>query len=82
MLSRTSENWTGATGYVQDLLASNISNICKIDGVEFYLCGPPQMMNSTIDLLKANNVDISDIAYDEFIALKEHQKEHFSKQQD
>lgn len=66
VLSRSSENWTGATGYVQDLLALNISNICKIDGVEFYLCGPPQMMNSTIELLKENNVDISDIAYDEF----------------
>jgi Na(+)-translocating NADH:ubiquinone oxidoreductase F subunit len=66
VLSRPSEYWTGAKGYVQDLLTSNISNICKIDGVEFYLCGPPEMMNSTIELLKEHNVDASDIAFDKF----------------
>ena len=66
VLSRPSEYWTGAKGYVQDLLTSNISKICKIDGVEFYLCGPPEMMNSTIELLKENNIDASDIAFDKF----------------
>jgi Na+-transporting NADH:ubiquinone oxidoreductase subunit F len=67
VLSRATENWAGATGYVQDLLTININKICQIEGIEFYLCGPPEMMKTTIDLLKAKNIDASNIAFDEFI---------------
>ena len=66
VLSRATENWAGATGYVQDLLTLNINKICQIEGVEFYLCGPPDMMSTTIDLLKTKNIDASNIAFDEF----------------
>lgn len=66
VLSRATEEWTGATGYVQDLLTLNINKICQIEGVEFYLCGPPEMMNTTINLLKSKNIDASNIAFDEF----------------
>ncbi len=66
VLSRATGNWAGATGYVQDLLTLNINKICQIEGVEFYLCGPPDMMSSTIDLLKTKNIDASNIAFDEF----------------
>lgn len=66
ILSRPSEEWAGAKGYIQELLASNIDNICQIKGVEFYLCGPPKMMLETINLLKTKNVDASNIAFDEF----------------
>lgn len=66
VLSRPSKYWTETKGYVQDLLATNISDICKIDSVEFYVCGPPEMMKTTIELLKENNVDASDIAFDRF----------------
>lgn len=67
VLSRPHKNWSGAKGYVQDLLTSNINKICQIDGVEFYLCGPPNMMSATINLLKTKNVDATNIAFDEFI---------------
>ena len=66
VLSRPHKNWSGAKGYVQDLLTSNINKICQIDGVEFYLCGPPNMMSATINLLKTKNVDATNIAFDEF----------------
>lgn len=66
VLSRATEEWTGATGYVQDLLTLNINKICQIEGVEFYLCGPPEMMNTTINLLKSKNIGASNIAFDEF----------------
>ena len=66
VLSRGTESWTGATGYVQDLLSLSINQISQIKGVEFYLCGPPDMMSTTIDLLKTKNIDESNIAFDKF----------------
>ena len=66
VLSRPSNEWSGAKGYVQDLLKLNINSICQIEGVEFYLCGPPNMMSVTIDLLKTKNVNANNIAFDEF----------------
>ena len=67
VLSNPLEAWSGAKGYVQELLLSNIDNICQIEGVEFYLCGPPNMMSATINLLKTKNIDANNIAFDEFI---------------
>lgn len=66
VLSRPSNEWSGAKGYVQDLLKLNINSICQIEGMEFYLCGPPNMMSVTIDLLKTKNVNANNIAFDEF----------------
>ena len=66
VLSKPPEGWSGAKGYIQELLASNLDNICQIKGIEFYLCGPPKMMSETINLLKTKNVDASNIAFDEF----------------
>ena len=66
ILSKPPEGWSGAKGYIQDILASNIDNICQLKGIEFYLCGPAQMMSETINLLKTKNVDASNIAFDEF----------------
>jgi len=66
VLSRPTDDWTGAIGYVQELLALNINQICQIEGVEFYLCGPPKMMSTTIALLKTKHINASNIAFDEF----------------
>ncbi|AOW75715.1 Na+-transporting NADH:ubiquinone oxidoreductase subunit F [Colwellia sp. PAMC 20917] len=66
VLSQPSAEWTGAKGYVQELLKLQIEGISQINNVEFYLCGPPDMMSTTIDLLKTKNVDASNIAFDEF----------------
>ena len=66
VLSRPSSDWPGATGYVQDILELNINNVDHIDGVEFYLCGPANMMSATIDLLKTKNVNANNIACDDF----------------
>ena len=66
VLSRPSNEWSGAKGYVQDLLELNINSVCQIEDVEFYLCGPANMMSATIDLLKTKNVNANNIAFDEF----------------
>jgi Na+-transporting NADH:ubiquinone oxidoreductase subunit F len=66
VLSNPSAEWTGAKGYVQKLLKLQMKGISQINNVEFYLCGPPDMMSTTIELLKTKNVDASNIAFDEF----------------
>jgi Na(+)-translocating NADH:ubiquinone oxidoreductase F subunit len=66
VLSQPSPEWMGAKGYVQELLKLQIKGISQINNVEFYLCGPPDMMSTTIELLKTKNVDASNIAFDEF----------------
>ena len=66
VLSKPHTKWTGAKGYVQDLLNVYIEGISQIERVEFYLCGPPEMMNETMSLLKEKRVDTSNIAFDEF----------------
>ena len=71
-LSRKDENWLGATGYVQEILALNLDNLIEqesgdITNIEFYLCGPQGMMSETIVLLKSKGVIDSAILFDEFI---------------
>lgn len=66
VLSRPPNGWSGAKGYVQDLLKLHINSICQIENVEFYLCGPNNMMSATINLLKTKNVNAKNIAFDEF----------------
>lgn len=66
VLSRPSKEWVGAQGYVQDLLKSKFKEIGQIQGMEFYLCGPANMMTATLDLLKTNKVDANNIAFDSF----------------
>jgi len=65
-LSKPSDDWLGATGYAQEILALNLDNLDHIDNIEFYLCGPQNMMTQTINLLKAKGVKESAIAFDEF----------------
>jgi Na(+)-translocating NADH:ubiquinone oxidoreductase F subunit len=65
-LSRASDEWLGATGYVQQILELNLSTIDELDNIDFYLCGPQAMMTDTIKLLKARGVKDSAIAFDKF----------------
>jgi Na(+)-translocating NADH:ubiquinone oxidoreductase F subunit len=68
-LSQTNENWLGATGYVQEVLALNFEHLTahgELSNVEFYLCGPEGLMSETIALLKEKGVDESAIFFDEF----------------
>lgn len=81
VLSRASDNWQGASGYVQTHLAADFDAILSTaspslsnsnskseskSACEFYLCGPTAMMNSSIELLKSKGVKDSQIAFDDF----------------
>lgn len=66
VLSKPDEEWLGAAGYAQHILALNLDSLGDIGNLEFYLCGPQGMMDEVIALLKAKGVDDDDIRFDLF----------------
>ncbi len=66
VLSRPDEDWLGATGYAQHVLALNWSRIVEQGEPEFYLCGPKGLMDDTIRLLHDKGVPETNIAFDVF----------------
>ena len=61
------DNWTGQTGFI---------NVCLVDAylsthedpaeIEYYLCGPPPMINAVIHSLHEMGVEDDMIFYDKF----------------
>ena len=66
VLSKPDEEWLGAAGYAQDILALNLDSLGEVGGLEFYLCGPQGMMDEVIALLQAKGVSDDDIRFDLF----------------
>ncbi len=54
--------WTGARGYCTDL----IDKYCQPAGTDFYLCGPPAMIDSVRDALRGQAAG-GELFYDRFI---------------
>ncbi|NRA82943.1 MAG: 2Fe-2S iron-sulfur cluster binding domain-containing protein [Gammaproteobacteria bacterium] len=67
VLSRSDDHWQGAKGYVQHIMAQDLATIDRLENIEFYLCGPKQMMKDTIELLKSYGVNDDTIACDDFV---------------
>ncbi|WNC68680.1 2Fe-2S iron-sulfur cluster-binding protein [Thalassotalea nanhaiensis] len=65
-LSQPDESWHGAVGHAQNTLKSKLTALGNIDNIEFYLCGPPALMNDAIEFLISSGVDESNIAFDSF----------------
>ena len=61
------DNWTGATGFIHQVLLDNYLGKHETpEDVEYYLCGPP-MMNSAVTVMLDNlGVPEENIAFDEF----------------
>lgn len=62
------DRWTGHKGFIHDVLKKEYLSIHQNPkAVEYYLCGPPMMIQSAEDML-ANEFRIpkSQIAFDEF----------------
>ncbi|WDE05821.1 PepSY domain-containing protein [Thalassomonas viridans] len=66
VLSRPGDSWQGARGYVQQGLKAQLASLDSLENIEFYLCGPVNMMSDTIAMLKAMGVASDNIAYDDF----------------
>jgi Na+-transporting NADH:ubiquinone oxidoreductase subunit F len=61
------DHWTGPTGFIHEVLLENyLKNHPAPASVEYYLCGPPVMVQSTTQMLDTLNVPGSQIAFDEF----------------
>jgi len=64
---QTEDNWTGLTGFIHEVLAEEyLKNHPKPAGIEYYLCGPPVMVQATIKMLEGLSVPRHRLAFDEF----------------
>jgi len=61
------DNWTGQTGYIHDVLFEYyLKDHPAPEDCEYYLCGPPMMTASVIQMLKSLGVERENILLDDF----------------
>lgn len=61
------DNWTGYTGFIHNVLFEEfLKNHPSPEDCEYYMCGPPIMNTSVINMLLANGVDPENIMLDDF----------------
>jgi len=61
------DNWTGYTGFIHNVLYDQyLKNHPAPEDCEYYLCGPPIMNQSVIQLLLSLGVEREDIMLDDF----------------
>jgi Na+-transporting NADH:ubiquinone oxidoreductase subunit F len=61
------DDWSGPTGFVHEVLRDQCLKHAGLEQVEFYLCGPPAMMQAAKQMLIGSfGVAPAQIAYDEF----------------
>ncbi|MGL1893034.1 MAG: FAD-binding oxidoreductase [Spirochaetaceae bacterium] len=62
-LSDADDNWTGATGFIHNIIKQHLDTDGEKEG---YLCGPPIMIDASIKVLIEKGVHIEKIWYDKF----------------
>ena len=62
------DDWSGPTGFVHEVLRDQyLKRHAGLEQVEFYLCGPPVLMQAAKQMLIEDfGVAPAQIAYDEF----------------
>ncbi|WP_455221367.1 NADH:ubiquinone reductase (Na(+)-transporting) subunit F [Kaarinaea lacus] len=61
------DNWTGPTGYIHEVLYKQyLQDHPSPEDCEYYLCGPPMMTASVIQMLEDLGVERENILLDEF----------------
>lgn len=61
------DNWTGYTGFIHNVLYEQyLKNHPAPEDCEYYLCGPPVMNQSVINMLLSLGVEKEDIMLDDF----------------
>jgi Na(+)-translocating NADH:ubiquinone oxidoreductase F subunit len=64
---RPEDNWRSYTGFIHEVLRENyLASHPDPAGIEYYLCGPPGMVQAALTMLAGLKVDRSQIAFDEF----------------
>ena len=61
------DNWDGKTGYVHQVLLENyLKDHPAPEDCEYYLCGPPMMMEACFKMLDSLGVEPENIMFDDF----------------
>lgn len=61
------KNWKGDVGFIHEVLYEQYLKHHKTpENVEYYMCGPPALIDATLKMLKQLKVSEDRIAYDEF----------------
>jgi len=61
------DNWTGYTGFIHQVLYDNyLKDHPSPEDVEYYLCGPPLMLQACFGMLDSLGVEPENIMYDDF----------------
>ena len=63
------DNWNGDVGFIHQVLYEKyLKNHESPEGCEYYICGPPMMMDASINMLKELGVEEENIFFDDFSA--------------
>ena len=61
------DHWTGLTGFIHQVLLENyLQDHPAPEDVEYYLCGPPMMLNACMHMLDSLGVERENIRFDDF----------------
>lgn len=61
------DNWNGSVGFIHQVLYENyLKNHPEPEDCEYYICGPPAMLNAVLNLLDSLGVPSENIAFDDF----------------
>ena len=60
------DRWTGATGFIHEMLAADMRKHPAPEDCEYYLCGPPVMISAVLSTLERLGVEPRAIFYDDF----------------
>jgi Na+-transporting NADH:ubiquinone oxidoreductase subunit F len=61
------DRWEGATGYIHEVVRNDyLNDHPHPESIEFYLCGPPAMIEACLKMLSELDVPDEQIAFDEF----------------
>jgi Na+-transporting NADH:ubiquinone oxidoreductase subunit F len=60
------DRWTGATGFIHEILRKELAGHPAPEDCEYYLCGPPVMISAVLATLDRLGVEPASIFYDDF----------------
>jgi Na+-transporting NADH:ubiquinone oxidoreductase subunit F len=60
------DRWTGATGFIHEMLAAQMRKHPAPEDCEYYLCGPPVMISAVLGTLERLGVEPQAIFFDDF----------------
>jgi Na+-transporting NADH:ubiquinone oxidoreductase subunit F len=61
------DNWTGYTGFIHQVLLDNyLKQHPAPEDIEYYICGPPMMLQAVLKMLDDLGVPSENIAFDDF----------------